>query len=87
MASGFYHIFATGALNGSGVLCSSGAISSAICVLLACITKALARLGALLIRAILFVGASASSAALLRFRPRLTVSAVSSSTSSVPLGR
>jgi hypothetical protein len=53
--------------------------SLAICVLLACITKALASLGVLLIRAILFIGSRASSSAFLRFCPRLAGFAVSSS--------
>jgi hypothetical protein len=70
----YYHICATGALNGSSVISSS-----VICVLLACITKALTGLEALLIRAILFISSDATSTTLFRFWPRLAVSTVSSS--------
>jgi hypothetical protein len=68
-----YHIRATGSLCGSGVTC----------VPLICATEPLTNSGALLIRATLAFGsdASASGTALLRFRPRFTLSAVASSAS------
>ncbi|KAH8790852.1 hypothetical protein F5882DRAFT_401031 [Hyaloscypha sp. PMI_1271] len=81
----YYHIFATGALYGSGT------ISSPITGI--SITEALDGAGALLVRAILAFGSgsgssgsgSGSSTVLLRFRPRFTLSAVASSASSVAL--
>jgi hypothetical protein len=68
-------------LRATRALHSSGAISSsAICVLSTCTTKSLADSITLLVRKLL-VGFATSSSALLRFRPRLIVSAVSSSAS------
>ena len=52
-----YHIRANGALSGSGANTVS---SSATCIPLTCIPEALAGLGALLIRAILFLGSGTS---------------------------